>query len=114
MGAWLRWVAGGALLLAQAGGIVYSRFVPERYFCWAPYDIHTEFVIEARVGGRELNGEEIHARYHIPKAGADHRSPHNVIDLLRRVERRHRDSSVEVVLRYRVNGGAEQTWRWPS
>jgi len=114
MGAWLRWVAGAGFLVAQVGGIAYSRFVPERYFSWAPYDIHTEFAIEASMDGRQLSEAEIYARYHIPKTGADHRSPHNVIDLLRRVERRHRSNSVEVVLRYRVNGGVERTWRWPG
>jgi hypothetical protein len=114
MGSYLRWFAGGAMLLAQVGGIAYSRLVPERYFCWAPYDIHTKYVFETRIGGRPLSEEESYARYHIPRAGEDHRSPANVIDLLRRVERRHADRAVELVLRYQVNGGPEQIWRWPD
>ena len=35
----------------QLGAIVYARFVPTRYFCWAPYDIQTDYVATATVDG---------------------------------------------------------------
>jgi hypothetical protein len=105
---------GICVLAAQLVGIASSRMSPERYFCWAPYDIHTAYTIEVRVDGRELTPSEIERRYRKPKRARDNRSPYNIIDVIRRVERGRLTGGAEVVLRYQVNGKTGQVWRWPE
>ena len=46
------------LFAFQLGAIVYARFVPTRYFCWAPYDIQTDYVATATVNVKLLTGAE--------------------------------------------------------
>ena len=102
-----------AILVFQVGAIVYSRFTPARYFCWAPFDAQNDFTIEARLNGRELTAEEIRARYKRPQRGVDNRSIQHVKDILRGAETIYAGEPAEVVLRYRTNGGEEQVWNWP-
>lgn len=105
---------GVAFLAFQLGAIVYARFVPSRYFCWAPYDTQTDYVIQATLHGRALTPAEIRLRYRRPARGADNRSPQHVIDILRQVEQRlPRGEQAAVTFTYRVNGKLEQTWQWP-
>jgi hypothetical protein len=111
----LRKILGASLLLFQLGAIGYARFVPSRYFCWAPFDAQNEFVIDARVGGRELTAEEIRRRYRRPQRGVDNRAVQHVKDIIIGYETTYgAGEGAEVVLRYRVNGGEERTWRWPQ
>jgi hypothetical protein len=106
---------GVALLAFQLGAIVYARFTDARYFCWAPYDTQTDYVIEASVGGAPLSAQEIRARYRRGPKGADNRSPRHVQDILAGVETLyHRDDPAEVTLRYRINGHDERVWQWPE
>ena len=64
-----------ALFVFQLGAIVYARFVPTRYFCWAPYDTQTDYVATATVNGKKLTGAEFRQRYRRPPRGFDNRSP---------------------------------------
>jgi hypothetical protein len=114
MGGRLQLALGFCLLAIQLAGIAHSRTVQERYFCWAPYDIHTSYSIQTRIDGRDLSASEIRHRYNKPKQDRDNRSPFNVIDVIRRVERMRVTEAAEVRLRYRVNGKAVQVWRWPE
>ncbi len=110
----LRLIPAVAWLLFQLGAIVYSRFVPSRYFCWAPYDMQTEYKATVRVNGRDLAPNEIRARYRRPAQGVDNRSVQHVIDMFEQAENRyHRDDPAEIVIQYRVNGHREGVWRWP-
>jgi hypothetical protein len=105
---------GLALLAFQAGAIVYARFVPARYFCWAPFDMQTEYTATVRVAGRELSAAEIRQRYRRPAKGVDNRSVQHVVDIFEQTERRyHAGDPAEILLRYRVNGHREGEWRWP-
>jgi hypothetical protein len=109
----LRWSIGIALLLFQLGAIVYARFVPTRYFCWAPFDMQTDYRIEATVNGQKLSLAEIGKRYRRPAQGSDNRSYQHVIDIVEQVERRyHPDDDADVVMTYRINGKQEQQWRY--
>lgn len=109
----LRWVIGLSLLAFQLGAIVYARFVPTRYFCWAPYDMQTDYRLEATVNGKKLSASEIQQRYRRPIAGTDNRSTHHLIDIIEQAERRyHPDDAVEVIMTYRVNGKEERQWRY--
>jgi hypothetical protein len=111
----MRTIAAIAILGFQLAMIVYARFVPSRYFCWAPYDIQTEYRLRVTVNGRELTGPEIRARYRRPARGTDNRSPQHVMDIVQGYEERYGSSNhAQVVMRYRVNGKEEQTWRWPQ
>ena len=93
--------------------IGYARFVPSRYFCWAPYDTQTEYRISASVNGKPLSEREIRTRYRRPAHGFDNRSPQHVIDIVQGVEERNAAAGqADVSMRYRVNGKEEQTWRW--
>src|SRR5207248_9028249 len=87
----------------QLGAIVYARFVPSRYFCWAPYDVQTDYRITTVVNGRRLTDSEIRARYRRPPRGTDNRSPQHVIDIVQGYEERYgRNDHAQVTMRYRV------------
>jgi hypothetical protein len=103
---------GAALLLFQLAMIVQARRTTARYFCWAPFDMQTEYWIGASVNGKELSAAEIRSRYRRPAHGVDNRSVQHVIDIIEQVERRLSAAGAEVTMRYRINGKPEQTWRW--
>jgi hypothetical protein len=99
-----------AILLAQVVTMVYARFTPARYFCWAPYDMQTDYRLEVAIGGHELTPAEIRQRYRRPAQGADNRSVQNLIDILEGVER-NAAQKASIVMTYRINGKEERTWR---
>lgn len=103
-----------AFLLAQVASITYARFVPTRYFAWAPYDAITLYDLEVRIDGHQLERREVRRRYSLP-IGRDNRAIQHVIHAVRQYEETYgaRDSA-RVILRYRTNGGRERTWRWPE
>src|SRR5258707_5785446 len=103
------------LFIFQLGAIAYARFVPTRYFCWAPFDIQTDYVATATVNGKQLTGAEFRKRYRRTSRGFDNRSPWHVIDMFRQVEEKRAKlgEQATIVMKYRVNGKEEQEWRWP-
>ncbi|MBI3697879.1 MAG: hypothetical protein HY238_23985 [Acidobacteria bacterium] len=110
----LRTAIGVAFLLFQLVMIVYARFVPSRYFCWAPYDAQSEYSLQVTIDGRPLTNQEIRRRYRRPQTGVDNRSIQHVIDIVQQYEEtRGRDDHARVIMKYKVNGGAEEQWQWP-
>ena len=111
----MRTIIGAAILAFQLAMIVYARFVPSRYFCWAPYDVQTEYWITTVVNGRKLTADEIRTRYRRTPHGTDNRSPQHVIDMLEQVEQKRArlGEQASIVMKYRVNGKDVQEWRWP-
>ncbi len=103
------------LFAFQLGAIAYARFVPTRYFCWAPYDTQTDYVATASVNGRKLTPAEFRKRYRRPMHGFDNRSPQHVIDMLQQVEEKRAapGEQATISMKYRVNGKAPQEWHWP-
>jgi hypothetical protein len=103
------------LFAFQLAAIVYARFVPTRYFCWAPFDIQTDYTATAIVNGHELNAREFQKRYRRARHGFDNRSPQHVIDMLQQVEERRAapGDRTSIVMQYRVNGKEPREWRWP-
>ena len=63
----MRTAIGVAFLLFQLVMIVYARFVPSRYFCWAPYDAQSEYSLQVTIDGRPLANQEIRRRYRRPQ-----------------------------------------------
>jgi hypothetical protein len=109
----LRWTIGLALLAFQLGAIAYARFVPSRYFCWAPFDMQTDYRLDVTVNGEPLADFEVARRYRRPIKGTDNRSTQHLIDLIEGAEQRyHPDDAVEVLMTYRVNGKEWQQWRY--
>lgn len=112
---WPRLIVASLWLAFQLGAIVYARFVPSRYFCWAPYDTQTEYWVSVRQQGRELSGAEIRARYKRAAHGFDNRSPRHVIDMFEQAEERYHaatDPADAIEMRYRVNGHIDGAWKW--
>lgn len=104
-----------ALLAAQILLIGYARTTEARYFCWAPFDMQTDYRLQVSVQGRELTAAEIRARYRRPAAGTDNRSVRNLIDIIEGVEqRRVAGERARVVMQYRVNGKEERVWQYPG
>lgn len=103
-----------ALLVGQVVMAGVARFHDDRFFTWAPHDEWTDFEIEATVDGRPLSPAEIVERYGYTAVGAEPRAGAHVLRAVRLAEKReHADDPAAVVVRYRVNGGEEQTWSWP-
>jgi hypothetical protein len=110
----LRWTIGLTLLAFQVGAIAYARFVPARYFCWAPFDMQTDYRLKVTVNGRQLTPREIQQRYRRLAEGVDNRSTQHLIDIVEQTERLHHpEDRAEVLLTYRINGKQEQQWRYP-
>ena len=103
------------LFLFQIGAIIYTRFAPTRYFCWAPFDTQTDYVAIAVVNGHQLNAAEFRQRYRRPKRGFDNRSPQHVIDMLQQVEEKRAafGDHATISMKYRVNGKELREWQWP-
>lgn len=110
----MTWRNGAAALFlaAQLGGIAVARFTPHRYFAWAPHDVQTEYFLEVALEGEPLSADEIYERYLLRGHGWEVHAASHLPDIISRYERAA-DDNVRVVLRYRVNGGPLQHWRWP-
>lgn len=107
----LRWTLALTLLGLQVAAIVYARFVPTRYFCWAPFDMQTDYRLQVEVNGRRLTPAEIRRRYRRGPQGTDNRSFSHLTDILEGAERRyHPQDRTSIVMTYRINGGEERTW----
>lgn len=103
------------LLAAQLVLIVTSRFTPARYFCWAPFDMQTDYQLTVTLAGRTLTPQEVRARYRRPARGTDNRSVQNLIDILQGYEEQYAGANkASIVMRYRINGKEEREWRYPT
>lgn len=104
------------LFIFQIGAIVYARFVPTRYFCWAPFDTQTDYSAASVVNGHELTAAEFRQRYRRPMRGFDNRSPQHVIDMFQQVEEKRAalGEKAIVTMKYRVNGKEVREWHWPA
>jgi hypothetical protein len=112
VGAYLRRAVGMAILLLQVGAIVYARFAPSRYFCWAPHDSQVDYKIAVTLDGKPLTDEQVASRYRLPPSGVEARSIEAVLSVVRQYEQTlGRGERAAVVVTYRLNGGEPQTWR---
>lgn len=98
-------------LILQVSVIIYSRFIPERFFCWAPYDEHTYYEIIVKDNGKTLTSEEIKERYHYKPKGWEPRAIHNVFNMISQYEKTYAtENDIEVVVNYSINGLKNETW----
>lgn len=95
----------------QLIGIGYSRFLKERYFCWAPFDQISLYEVKLEVNGVELSLEEIKNRYNLQGYGRENRSIHNVLSIIQQYEESYGSEEVVVVkVSYTTNGKAKEQW----
>lgn len=110
----MRGAVGVVLLLAQLAAVVYARFTPARWLCWAPNDSATQFRLTVTVDGRPLTPAAVQTRYQLPRGDWSENPPANLIAIVRQYEQTYgRGDGAVVALRYRLNGHEERTWSWP-
>ena len=108
-----RFYIGILFLLLQVGSIIYARFIPERFFCWAPYDTHVKFEVVVTIDGKTLSIEDTIARYNYKMQGWEQRSIHNIISLISQYERTYgKDDNAQVHMTYAINGNEKKEWRY--
>lgn len=111
----MRNLIGIVFLSLQLGMVLYARFVPMRYFCWAPNDYMVEYTLEVTIDGRTLPPLESRQRYRLSDQGVYENTVTHLIGIVRQYEQTYgRRDHAQVVIRYRVNGRQEKAWRWPT
>lgn len=106
-----RYFFGIAFLAFQVLLIVYARFIPERFFCWAPYDQHTYMDVEVVINNRKLTEKEIKERYHYRAVGWEKRSINNVFSIIKQYESTYGlNDYAKVLVTYSINGHKQQIW----
>lgn len=99
-------------IIAQIISLAVARFIPERFFCWAPYDEHTYINVNVEINGEQLTKKEIKKRYRYEAEGWEPRSIHNVFNIIEQYESTYgRNDNTKVLVKYSTNGYKELTWR---
>ena len=102
-----------AFFLLQVGMIVYARYTPSRYFCWAPFDTQSHYAISVKINERMLSRDEIKTRYRIPPVGRDSRSIQHVKNIIKTYETSYgAEDGALVTLYYDLNGKEHAPWIW--
>jgi hypothetical protein len=110
----MRGLIGIVFLLFQLCMVLYARFVPSRYFCWAPNDYMVEYRLRVTVAGHELGPQESFRRYRLPEGGLQLPVQH-IMDIVQQYEQTYgKNDHACVAMRYCVNGHEEREWRWPA
>jgi hypothetical protein len=104
---------GTAVLAVQVGLVAYEHLGPTRYFAWAPNDSVVQYRLTATVDGHRLSAAGVRGRYHLAPHGIWYFPAQHLVDDVQQYERTYgsRDR-VRVTLTYRLNGHAQQAWRW--
>ena len=103
---------GVAFLLLQIGSIIYARFIPERFFCWAPYDSHTKFETFVTINNRTLSFKEAENRYRYKMNGWEQRSIANVFSIIKQYEATYgKNDNAKVIVKYKTNGHPLKVWK---
>lgn len=105
------YLIGIIFLLSQVLAIIYARAIPERFFCWAPYDQHSNYIVNVKINGVELSKTEIRDRYRYQPSGWEPRSIFNLINIVNQYESTYgklEDASVRI--NYSINGKTEEIW----
>lgn len=102
----------GKLFLAtQILLIIYARFIPERFFCWAPFDEHTYLVTKVIIGENILSSEEINNRYRYHMKGWEPRAIQNVFNIIQQYEKTYgKYENAKVYVTYSTNGNVQKNW----
>ncbi|WP_400079033.1 hypothetical protein [Winogradskyella sp. R77965] len=105
-------IVGVLFLFLQLTSIVYARFIPERLFCWAPYDEHSYYEIKVSIEGKVLTKNEISKRYRYSSKGWEARSMDNIFSLVRQYEKTYGvNDNASVIIVYKTNGHKQKQWQ---
>jgi len=107
----IRYKIGLAFIAVQIVLVAVARFVPERFFCWAPYDEHTYIDVSVVIDGKQLTKKEIENRYRYKSEGWEPRSVNNLFNIIEQYESTYgEDDNAIVQIKYATNGNKERTW----
>ena len=107
----LRKTIGILFIISQIVLIIYAKFVPERFFCWAPFDEHTYLDVDVEVNGEFLTKKQIEQRYHYKALGWEPRSINNVFSIIRQYESTYgKEDNAQVKVKCSTNGNEERIW----
>ena len=110
-----RFIVGIVFLVIQVFSVIYARFIPERFFCWGPYDNHSNFEVSVTINHKKLTLEDIEKRYRYKSHGWEQRTMHNIFSLISQYESTYgKDDNAEVYVIYSSNGKPEQTWTYKN
>lgn len=110
-----RYKLGILFLSLQLMSVLAAQFIPERFFCWAPYDEHTLLQTEVRISDYSLTPKEVAERYRYRMNGWEPRAVHNVFNIVRQFEQTYgRKDSARVSIRYQTNGHPAKIWTYPE
>ncbi len=111
----LRKIIGMLFLAAQCVSMAIARFVPEKFFCWAPYDEHTSLNTRVWLKDQELDRKQIDQRYRYFLNGWEPRAIHNVFDIVEQYETTYgAGDSAQVLIQYSTNGHPHKKWHFPN
>lgn len=111
----IRYAIGMIFLLLQLFLMVEARFIPERFFCWAPYDEHTYYEISVSIDGQSLSSDEIQERYKVFAKDWEPRAIHNIFSIVKQYEATYgKNENAKVSIVYSINGHKKQLWTLES
>ena len=111
----VRYFVGIIFLGIQFLSIVYSRFIPERFFCWAPYDEQIFYEVKASNSERFLTKYELEKRYHRNVEGWEQRSIYNLFNIIEQYESTYgKKDSLHIEVKYSKNGHKEKKWLYKN
>ena len=99
------------LLVLQICSVIYAQFIPERFFCWRPFDNHTSYRIEVKIKEKQLELHDIEKRYRYKSEGWEPRSIYNVFSIVSQYELSYGlKDSAQVKIYYNSNGKENEMW----
>lgn len=108
-------IIGIIFLFVQCISIGVATTIPEKFFCWAPYDEHTLLRTKVVIDTTELTYNQINQRYRYSLNDWEPRAVHNVLDLVEQYERTYgSQDSANVIIEYTTNGNPSKVWVYPK
>lgn len=108
----IRTILGAGFLLLQVISVLYAQYIPERFFCWRPYDNHTLYKIQVLIDDQPLEAREVEKRYRYPSQGWERRSIHNIFSIVEQYEHTYgQNDNAIVFITYAENGKPETKWK---
>lgn len=102
-------------IASQVVLIGYSRFIPERFFCWAPFDEQTVYTINVVIDGDSLSMEEVEKRYRYSPDAIEPRAIDNIFSIVEQYEKTYgKTDNAKVSITYSTNGHPSKTWYYPQ
>jgi len=98
-------------LSVQLISIFNARVSENRYFCWAPHDIQTEYYLNIYTSSGELSSLRIKEIYGIPQKGRIDLPPSHIFNLVQTKHYVDNDSLLKVVFNFKVNGKEWEVWK---